>query len=62
MTNKLCGEEGLLVEKLSIPANDPAARVANSSVDLLEVQASAGEPPFSGEGVELHLTCSVLVL
>ena len=46
--------------KTPSPAIDPAAKVARSSVDLLEVQAGAGDPPSSGSGTELHLTCIIL--
>ena len=62
MTNMLCDKDELFVERWSVLANDPAARVADSSVDLLEVQAGTGEHPSSGEGVELHRTCIVLDL
>lgn len=50
------------MERLSSPVDDPAARVANSRVDLLEVRAGARMLPFSGGSAELHLTCINTIL
>ncbi len=48
--------------KTPSPDIDPTARVARSSVDLLEVQAGARDAPFSGDAAELLLTCIILAV